>query len=408
MEIFKLGFRNTGRNRKRTLINALTISAAVIAIILFDVLVEGQLNDLVGNYIRMGIGHIKIHKKGYDKESERLPLDILINNAPETIKKISDINDIRDIYPRLKAGGLISCREKQSPVVINGADLEKEKDIELITEKNIEGNIPKKGEYGILIGKELASLLEVKPGDIVFLYSRTRYETHNVIDLEVSGIYSIGFSTYEKSNIFMPIDILQELIGSSSVSELTIMIEDENLVDAITDSTKSKLAGFNMEVFPYHHYLSEVQNISAMQQSAIIYIRFILLTLAFFGIVNMMMISVWERKKEIGTMRTIGYSKLQITGMFLCEGFWLGVLGSLLGCIIAFFLSLILKNFGIPLPEELLVGINLPMSTHIYGKMLPEFFGRTFFLGVIASILATIPPSFRAVFLPIVKALREY
>lgn len=408
MEIFKLGFRNIGRNKKRTLINTLTISAAILSIILFDIIIEGQWSDVIENYVRMGVGHIKIHKKGYDKESERLPLNILINNPSELTKKISNVPSIEAIYPRLRAGGIISYRGKESPIVINGVDLEKETKIELITEKNVKGSIPLQGEYGILMGQELANLLKLGVGDIIFLYSRTAYETHNVIDLEVSGIYSIGFSYFEKSNIFMPVDILQEFLGTSSLSEMTIMLEETKAVDATKDTLEMKLTGSGTEVFPFHHYIPEVQNISSMQQSFLVFIRFTLLLLALFGIVNMMMISVWERKKEIGTMRAIGYSKSQITRIFLHEGLWTGILGSLLGCLFAFGVGSLLENFGIPIPKQALVGFNLPMSTRIYGKMLPGFFIRAFFMGTIITVLATLPSTVRASFLTIVKALREY
>ncbi len=408
MNLFKLGFRNIGRNKKRTLINTLTISAVVLVIILFDILVEGQWNDVIENYVRMGIGHIQIHKKGYDRESERLPLNILISNYPEVNRRISTTPGIKDIYPRLKAGGLISFRGKESPVVINGVDLELEAKIELITEKNVEGVIPLEGEYGILIGMELANLLKLTIGDIIFLYSRTAFETHNVIDLEVTGIYSIGFSYYEKSNVFIPVDILKGFLGTSSVSEMTIILKDPALVDAETDTLEKKLTGTGTEVFPYSHYIPEVQNIAGMQQGAMVFIRFILLLLALFGIVNIMMISVWERKKEIGTMRAIGYSKSQITRIFLYEGLWTGILGSLLGCLFAFGVGSLLENLGIPIPKQALVGFNLPMSNRIYGKMLPQFFIRAFLMGTIITVLATLPSTVRASFLTIVKALREY
>jgi len=408
MEIFKLGFRNIGRNKKRTLINTLTISAAVLSIILFDIIIEGQWSDVIENYVRMGVGHIKIHKKGYDKESERLPLNILINNPSELTKKISNVPSIEAIYPRLRAGGIISYRGKESPIVINGVVLELEAKIELITEKNVKGSIPLQGEYGILIGQELANLLRLKVGDIIFLYSRTAYETHNVIDLEVSGIYSIGFSYFERSNIFISVDILQEFLGTSSLSEMTIMLDETKVVDATKDTLEQKLTGSETEVFPFHHYIPEVQNISSMQQSFLVFIRFILLLLALFGIVNIMMISVWERKKEIGTMRAIGYSKLQITRILLYEGLWTGILGSLLGCLFAFGIGILLERFGIPIPKEALVGFNLPMSTHLYGKMLPQFFIRAFFLGTIITALATLPSTLKASFLTIVNALREY
>ena len=96
MNVFKLGFRNIGRNRKRTLINASTVAAAVMVIILFDVTREGQWSDVIENYIRLGVGHVKIHKKGYDKESDRLPINnLLLRDFEKVEQKENDTDTYR-------------------------------------------------------------------------------------------------------------------------------------------------------------------------------------------------------------------------------------------------------------------------------------------------------------------------
>lgn len=409
MNVFKLGFRNIGRNRKRTLINASTVAAAVMVIILFDVIREGQWSDVIENYIRLGVGHVKIHKKGYDKESDRLPINnLLLRDFEEVEQRIKDISGIKAIYPRLKAGGLISYRGKQSPVLINGMDLKSEKQFGLLSEKNVRGSIPLEGEYKVLLGKEIASLLKTDVDSIVFLYSRTTYETHNVIDLEVSGIYSIGFSDFEKINIYVPRSLLQDLIGTEAVSELTIILEDPKQTEAIVDTLKSKLSSFDVEVFPYTHYMEDILSLRGMQEGATGFIRGILLILALFGILNMMLVSTWERKKEIGTMRAIGYGKLQIVGIFLSEGIWIGLLGGIMGSFIGFVGALLLQNVGIPIPAGALEGFNIPMSTRVYGTIMPVFFARAFLLGIFATVIASFPSALRAAALPIIKALREY
>jgi putative ABC transport system permease protein len=409
MNIFKLGFRNIGRNRKRTLINSFTVAAAVMVIILFDVLREGQWNDVIENYIKMGVGHIKIHKKGYDRESDRLPVNnLLLRDFAAVEDSIKKTNGIEAVYPRLKAGGLISYQGKQSPVLINGLDLINETKFGLLTKKNVKGTIPQEGEYKVLLGKELSSLLKTGTDSIVFLYCRTTYETHNVIDLEVSGIYSIGFSDFEKINIFVPLDILQDLIGTPAVSELTIILKDPEKTEIIVDSLVNKLSEFDVEVFPYSHYMGDILGIRGMQESATGFIRGILLILALFGILNMMMVSTWERKKEIGTMRALGYGKLQIVEIFLSEGIWIGLLGGMAGCFIGFIGALLLQNVGIPIPTGALEGFNIPMSSHVYGKIMYIFFVRAFCLGVITTVIASFPSALRAAALPIIKALREY
>ena len=409
MNVFKLGFRNIGRNRKRTLINASTVAAAVMVIILFDVTREGQWSDVIENYIRLGVGHVKIHKKGYDKESDRLPINnLLLRDFEKVEQRIKDTPGIKAVYPRHKAGGLISYRGKQSPVLINGIDLIKEKQFGLLSEKNVKGDIPEEGEYKVLLGKGISSLLKTDVDSILFLYSRTAYETHNVIDLEVSGIYSIGFSEFEKINIYVPRSLLQELVGTEAVSELTIILENPKQTEVIVDTLKNRLSSLDVEVFPYTHYMGDILSLRGMQEGGTSFIRGILLILALFGILNMMLVSTWERKKEIGTMRAIGYGKSQIVGIFLCEGIWIGLLGGILGSFIGLIGALLLQNIGIPIPAGAMEGFNIPMSTRVYGTIMPVFFVRAFLLGVFTTVIASFPSAFRAAALPIIKALREY
>jgi putative ABC transport system permease protein len=198
------------------------------------------------------------------------------------------------------------------------------------------------------------------------------------------------------------------LVGTDGVSELTIILKDPEKTEMIVDSLKNKLSEFKVEVFPYSHYMEDIISVRRMQESATGFIRGILLILALFGIVNMMMVSTWERKKEIGTMRAIGYGKLQIVGIFISEGFWIGISGGILGAFIGLIGALLLQNVGIPIPQGALEGFNIPVSTHIYGKILPVFFIRAFCLGVFTTVIASFPSAARAAFLPIIKALREY
>lgn len=381
-----------------------------MVIILFDTLIEGEWNDVIDNYIKMGVGHIKIHKKGYDKNSERFPVtkSLLLYDSKDIEKKIREISGIKEIYPRLKIGGLISYEGKQIPILINGVNLPKERKFSAIRDKNVEGSIPENEEYKILIGKELSSILNSKVGDILLLYSRTTYETHNVIDLEISGIYSIGFSEFEKMNAFVPLQIIQDFIGAKAISELTIILEDPSKAEIFVDSLKNKLFSFDVEIFPYSHYIEEVISVQAIQKKAMGVIKGILLILAIFGISNMMMVSAWERKTEIGTLRAIGFGKCQISTLFLSEGFWIGFFGSLFGCFLGFVGSILLQNFGIPLPSGALEGLNIPIGTKMYGKIIPLSFLKAFFLGTLTTMIASLPSALRASNLPIIKTLREY
>jgi len=409
MELFKFGYRNLWRQKRRTIINLFMIGFAVVSILLFNFLFAGEKRDIVNNIVNFGIGHIQIHRKAYDKESGRLPLNLLIQNYDEIISKLQTQKDIAGITPRLISGGLLSFGRKIAPVSVEGIDIENESNVSIISPEVVKGEFLKKGEYGILIGKELANLLEVKRGDIVFLYCKTALEANNLIDLEVKGIYDVGYSNFEKIKVFLPLGILQKLLDVKGVSGITIVLNKIDEVDKEKNTILSMLGGDKFEVFTWKHYAPEIEEIITLWDGSNAIIKFILFMIAIFGIVNTMLMNVWERKKEIGTLRALGYSRREIRTLFIIESFWTGVMGVLVGWVIAFAVGLYLQMHGIVIPMEAFQGmINIPFGNVIYGKMCVSHFINIFIWGVIITIIAGLIPAVKASRMNIVDSLKEY
>lgn len=408
MELLRFSFRNLTRQRRRTIINLLTIGFAVGILIIMDMLVAGPNTEMVNNIIWMGLGHLKIEKKGYDEESLRLPLDILIDNYESVIEKVEGLKDVDGVSARLISGGILSFGTKRSPVLIEGIDPEKEKDISVFSPQSVSGEYIKEGEYGILVGKELADLMGIEPGATIFLYARTKDEANNLIDLEVKGIFSVGYAPIEKRAVFIPIDILQSFLDTDDVSEIVLMLNDIEKTEEIKVEMEEILSEDEVEIFSWKHFASEIELIIEMRTGFLQIFRFVLLIIALAGIINTMFMNVWERKKEIGTLRAIGYSRGDITVLFLIESFWTGLLGALIGWALAFILGIFLVRYGIPIPQEALAGVNIPMEETVRGEMHFTQFITAFFLGLIASIIAGLAPALRASRIKIIDALREY
>ncbi|RKZ17748.1 ABC transporter permease, partial [bacterium] len=134
----------------------------------------------------------------------------------------------------------------------------------------------------------------------------------------------------------------------------------------------------------------------------------ILLLITVFGIVNIMLISVWERKKEIGTLRAIGYSKFDIAGIFLAEAAGIGFIGGLIGILAGGIVAYIMQRYGIPLPSEALEGIDFPIQTRIYGILSGMVLVKSLVLAIVATTGGAIIPALRASGMKIIDAIREY
>jgi len=408
MEWMRLSFRNLGRNKRRTIINLLSIGFAVGFIILFDMVISGEQNDFVVNSVRLGVGDLKIHKRGYDKESLRHPLDRLIKNPEDVITRIKSIPHIKEIGMRVISGGIISTGLKQSPITIFGVNPAEEKKVSMFYESIVDGNYIKSGTYSVIIGKKLTQDMGIRKDGIVYLYARTRAGANNVIDLNVNGIYNTGFSQIDERIIIIPLDIAQSLFDIRGVSEIVINLDRDNFAPEIKDSVKNRLMGMDLEVYDFSHYIPDVMDIMEMQNGVIKIFRAFLLIIALIGIINTMLMNVWERKKEVGTLRAMGYYRGEISRTFLLESVWTGILGSIVGWAVAFSIGLFLQFHGIVIPMNAMQGINLPMTNIIRGEMHLIQFINGAILGIIATICAGLIPAIRAARIKITDALREY
>ena len=394
---FKFAFRNLTRHKRRSVVNFLTIGSVVAMLIVMQILISGSQTDIIDNSIRMGLGYFKIEKKGYDEEAMKLPLDILIHNGEDIVDTVKKISGVTGVSERLISTGILSVGAKRAPVLIEGIDTENEKNVSIFSEASVTGEYIKKGEYGILIGGELARLLNLEKGAMVFLYAKTKDKANNLIDLEVKGVYNIGSTQIERNTVFIPLDIAQVLLNTDGVSEIVITIANQEEMARIEEQLKHRLSSFDVDIFSWKHFAAEMQMFN-----------FILLIMVIIGIVNTMFMNVWERKKEIGTLRAIGYSRGGIASIFLIESFWTGFWGALIGWFAAFLLGIFLVYHGIPLPKEALSSINIPYTSVVRGAMNFSQFMGAFLLGIIASVIAGVIPALRAGRMKIIDALREY
>ena len=400
---FQMGIKNIRRNIRRSLINISTVAIAIFCMVIFESLMLGEWIDIVENYSSMGIGQVIITRKGYN-EGETNQLNKLIDEPEEVIKRIKNIKGTRSVSLYLKTGCLFSFKGKQLPVLSQGVDFTREKN-PIINSAGLP--LPDRYEYKILIGRRLAEEFGLRKGDVIFLYGRTAYGTFNLIDLEVSGFFKAPLATFEKRTVYIPIDVLKEFLGTEGVSEISLSLRRDIDPSEMVNMIKQNI-GEDYKVQSIMDYIPQLKDIRALQTGFLGLFWFILLLITVFGIVNIMLISVWERKKEIGTLRAIGYSKLDIIGIFLAEASGIGFIGGLIGILAGGIVAYIMQRYGIPLPSEALEGIDFPIQTRIYGILSGMVLVKSLVLAIVATTGGAIIPALRASGMKIIDAIREY
>ncbi|MCP4745606.1 MAG: ABC transporter permease [Desulfobacteraceae bacterium] len=351
IQIFKIALRNLIRYKRRTLLTSMLITLGVLMVILFSGLAGSFKAMMIGQITDSSLAQMQIHKKGYVSSIDTSPLNLTINQKGyKKIEKILKENsDIEAYAPRIKLSGMLSNFKDTTNIRLNAIEPEKEiKVCPNITErmKFIDSQIPdvllKPGE--IIIPEKLAAGMNIKIRDSVVLVANNRDGSINGLNFTVAGIIDTLMGPQGKEG-YMHIKDAQSLLRMEKpeIIEIAVRIKNFEKLDAVYSDLKSNLEKTKNKrgkpVFEIHTWekLSPFSNIAKMIDFMTISMRFIMIAIVLISILNVMMMSVYERIREIGTMSAIGTAPIKIMGLFLAEGLSLGLISILSGNIIGIF-----------------------------------------------------------------------
>lgn len=405
-KLVEIAFKNIFRNKRRTIITEISIIIGIIVLIF----VSGVLRDMeVGwrdDLIYSDIGHIQVMAKGL-KENENL--QHTIKDSPRIINLLKSYNNIKGISERIDASGLISNGENTQMFI--GYGIEPKSHLAMLT--SAEGKL-KAGRYiepdefeGAVIGEGLAKKLKVKIGDILTLAANDKYESLNAVNIKVVGFISVGDSFSNDHLVLLHLKNARILFNfeADEVSRIVIIInKTDNALQLRGELQKKFMSSDEVEVFSWHNLSGMLNSVFAMMSSFNIFLIIILLVLTLISIMNTILMSVFERTKEIGTLMAIGSSSNQVVAIFILESFFIGIIGVILGVIMGIcinFLTIGLGGLHLPPPPGQTKGIIL------FPRILPGKIAIVSVLVLLTSIIGSVYPARHAAKQRPVEALRS-
>ena len=368
-------------------------------------------NMMIGQITDSMIGHLQVHRKGYVASIENLPLNL--NQKPQAIKKLEGIlnqqPEVEAYSPRIRFGGMFSTFVETPNVRLNGVYPEKEfKTIPLLRSRITKGE-KTLNKGGILIPELLARGMKSKIGDMIVIVATNQDGSVNGKQFKVAGILESATGPGGRDGYIHIEDAMEVLrMDEMEISEVAIRLKDFGKVEAFTQKLDSLLSGeVNKQgkpAFEVHSWeqLSPFYNIARMIDMMTVFIQLMLISVVLISIMNVMIMAVYERIREIGTIAAIGTLPGKILSMFVIEGFCLGgmgvVLGDILGSIIIYILNftgVVTFDFGQQKDLVLLPTIAL-MDVLIISAIV-----------IFVSVLASLQPAFKASRMEPIKALRH-
>ena len=343
LNVVKIAFRNLTRYGRRTLLTASLITLGVVAVLLF-VAVSGSFKALmIGQFTDGLLGNLEVHRKGYVASIDNSPLNL--NMSPELVKKVEQVLDKTpgiDAYSeRLKLGAMFSNFTETTSIRVSGVDPAKEAaTVPLMPGRLSEGSkappLLKPGE--ILIPALLAQGLKVKLGDTVVLVATNLQGSMNAKTFVVRGVLE-GASGPSGRDGYITLDDARSLlrITQPEVNEIAIRLKDSAQLARVDAQLKKAFAGVvnpqgkpMLEVHTWAE-LSPFSSVVNMIDLLTVFIKVMLVAIVLISVLNVMIMAVYERIREIGTISAIGTPPRRILAIFLSEGLLLGIGGAALG-----------------------------------------------------------------------------
>jgi putative ABC transport system permease protein len=408
--LFKIAIRNLIRYQRRTLLTASLITIGVVFVLVF-VSISGSFKTMItGQITDSMMGHLQVHRKGYVASIDNLPLNL--NMKPKAYQEIAQRlkadADVEAFSPRLKFGGMFSNFTETTNIRLNGIDPEAEfKTVPLLSSRIIEGKTTL-GQGEILIPALLAKGMKVKPGDPVVIVATNADGSVNGKQFIVSGILESATGPGGRDGYVHIEDAAEVLrMTQAEVSEVAIRLKDFTRLTAAVSQLESQVAGEvtpqGQPMFEVHSWedLSPFFNIARMIDVMTFFIRIMLIAIVLISIMNVMIMAVYERIREIGTIAAIGTLPNKIRSMFIIEGFCMGVVGAAAGVFIGIAIIGIINLVGISFDFGQQKGLLLKATLDPLDLLVVSV------IVIVVAVLASLQPALKASRMEPIDALRH-
>ena len=463
-ELLLLAAKNLTKNLRRTLILLCVMVFGLGGLMQFFGYGEFNIYNLREATIRAGLGHLQLYQKGYNAAANVDKMQYNIRNHQAVIDIVNKDPYFKDkveiIGYELYMSGIIASDKTSAVFMGKGIDVATDKRLSetdsLVEGKalevvsgtfkkqleptrinesedmfeaydNVEPGQPRKdvpkiwvdrkkdeqidkpGLDDALIGSGLANALGAKPGSVLTLVVATRTNTLNAVDIKVRGIIKGMSNEYNDAVIKLALPYAWVLMNRKDISKISILLKDTKLTDEAQQRLQAIIADqkLDLETTNWRDIATYYISVHTLFVGIFVTIGFVITIIVISTIMNVMLMNVSERVREIGTLRALGTTRGGIMKLFFMEAILVGVGGSLLAILggigFAEFVNQILGGIPQPAPP----GSSEGFVAFLYVANRPLIWGIVLVLGFFSTLFSAILPVSKAGNMQIIDCLRH-
>ncbi len=388
--LFKLAWKNVWRNRLRSGIMVAAMVFGLLGVILMVGFVKALTDNMLENAIKYQTAHLQVHNPDFLVNEE---LDAWLPRADALADAIKDIPGVDGVTVRHVVDGMLASAASTRGVRINGIIVADEVAVTSLEESLVEGRLlPDEGRNPIMVSQRSAKKLNLRIGSKVVL-------TFSDLDGEVSGaafrvcgFFNTPSSGFDESNVYVRRADLTEYTGLNQSHEIAVRLADGDNIDAVKSDVEEVVGGQGVvqdwgEVQPVLAALKGTMNLS---NNIVIGVFVVALG---FGIINIMLMSVFERTREFAMLMAVGMTGGKVLRLVVMESLMLGGVGSVLGLAASSLMIAVTGKVGLPF-GRMAEGLGaFGVDTVLYPEVSMATYLGTLAMLLVTSVLAALYPA---------------
>jgi len=403
-QLWKIAYRDLARNRRRSALTLVAVALGLALLVMLTGLYSGAIGDSIENNILLQTGHLQVRDESYDEDKVSLAWEDLLDNSEELAAQVRALDGVQAASPVLWASGIVSTREESVGVRVFGIDPLSDV-YKRVRDGVVAGQfIQPDDRSGILLSRRLAESMGVAVGDPVSLMVNTSNQQADEAAFTVRGLYHTGALSYDDITVFLPLSKAQAFTRTEGrASAIVALLENRERADALAQALTTP----SFTILTWRELNQVILQAVEMSMSITYLMYLIVLAVVAVVIANTLLMSVFERVREMGILAALGMKGRQIMAMFMLEAGTLGLVGVLLGVLLGSLGVLYMATVGLHIGEMATVATaEIAYGEVIYGDFAP---GATLALSAAAMViilLASLYPAWFAARLEPIDALR--
>ncbi|MFH1964327.1 MAG: ABC transporter permease, partial [Acidobacteriota bacterium] len=352
--LIKLAWRNLWRNKRRTILTVTSVSLGLALLLISLGIGDGSHKQMVESAVRLGSGHVLIQAEGYQESNE-----FKLTLSGEDLERIDTWLDsyasngkipIREAVRRSFVSGMMSSADGASGALVTGVEPVKERSISQFAEKVTEGTFFG-GKYSnpAVIGKGIADKLELDIGDKAVLMAQgLDGEDIESVLLRISGIINFGTDQFNQTLVLIDLEDFQKSFRmGDSVHQIALFTEDSDLSEKLAIAVSEQFS--DLEILTWAEALPELRDAIELDDGFNYVFQGTIFILVAFTVMNTLLMSVLERKREFSLLDAIGLSPGGRFRMIMLEAFFVSLMAVAAGFLTGYSVHLYFKIKGLPL-----------------------------------------------------------